>query len=395
MKGLFSRWAASLAHQFSSWRNERWLRQADVDMENLSSLPKRQQLTGLMKLGMEANRRGEHQLQKDVVQVIGELGTDESVPIIEDWLATKSLQMSWPDLVKGISQGAVEAEPLWKDRVFGALEKGLDDNSNSYRFSAWPYVSWPLAMVAIDPERSIRAFVKRKMLIPGAPGFAAAVTAINSSSEAILPAEIAATWLPVSMPSLSDRSATEQYLLQLRAHAEHDLPEAKRRLWEMVECRCCCAEEAAALLLRAERLPDPVWALDSRVQKVGLDKVRPAERIVWIVANWFTFPIKTSGFDRFAVSCEANHLPEIIEALAVIGATQTSLCLREWSLLFGNEWPVDEYKREKMIDEQSLRPAETWASILDRSHCVENVALLNLRYQLRHADQFELTVSKS
>lgn len=395
LKGIFSRWSLRLAHFFSSGRKERWRRKADIEMANLRSMPKHQRFPGLMKLGLAAIRQDDHQLQKDVIRAIGELGTDDSVPFIEDWLANKSLDVTWQDLLKGISLGIEEAEPQWKDRVFRALENGLDDLSNTYFFAAWPFVSWPAAMVAIDPVRSIRAFVERGVLIPGVPGFAAVVTAINASSEATVPAEVAAIWLPTSRPSLNDRIAVEQYLLQLEAHAEHDLPETKRRLWELVDGGSNFSQQSAALLLRTERLPDPVWTLDTRVQRVGLDKVRPAERIVWIVANRFTFPINTSGFDRFAVSYEANHLPETIDALTEIGATQTARCLREWSLLFGNEWPVDEYKRGEMVNEQSIKSAEAWTSVLERSNCTENVELLNLRYQLRHADQFELNVSDS
>lgn len=395
LKGSLPGWFLRPFHFFLSTREERLRHKADLELASLAVMPKKQRFVGLMQLGVLAMRQNDHRLQKAVLRAIGELGTDESVQVIEDWLANQSLAMTWSDLVEGISEGANEAEPIWKDRVFKALEKDLDNSSNTHVFAAWPFVSWPAAMIAIDPDRAVQVFVERKMLIPGAQGFVAALTAINGSSSAKVPAEVAASWLPGCLPNLKDRIAVEQYLLQLKAHAEFDLPETKRRLWEVVEGGGYFAQEAATLLLRIERLPDPVWALDSRVQRVGFDNVRPAEQNVWIVANWFTFPIHTSGFDRFSVSYEANHLMRTMDALSVIGAKQTSDCLREWALLFGSEWPQDQYKRGEMVDEQSLKPAETWESIVERFHCTENVDLLNLKYQLSCADQFERTNSKS
>ncbi len=341
-----------------------------------------------MQMGATAMKKGDTDAQKEIIKSIGELGTGASVPFIADWLSNRSLSMSWPDLLKGIVEGAKHAEPEWKNGVFRILEQGLADPSTPNLFRGWPFVSWPTAMMAVDPERALRAFADQKLLVLGSPGFSATVTAINESSS-VVPADIAAHWLPAAMPDLSDHVIGEQYLLMLRAHAEHDLPEAKRRLWELMNSGAHYAAGAAQLLLKAEALPDPVWTLDSRVQEIGLDKVRPAERTVWTVANWFTFPIATSGFDRFVVGYEADHLHETIVALKEIGAPVTARCLQEWATIFGPEWPTCQYEREEMINERLLKPGEHWNVICAHTQGLENVTLLNLLYELRNADQFE------
>jgi hypothetical protein len=359
------------------------------ERRRLEALPeKERRLVELMKRGAIAMRRGDTEAQGEVLKAIGELGTGASMPFIADWLANSSLSMTWSDLLEGIVEGAKDAEPEWKDGVFRALEKGLNDPSTPNRFSTWPLVSWPAVMVEVDPERAVKAFAERKLLVLGAPGFSAVVTAINESESAVVPADVAAHWLPATMPDLNQHGMGEQYLLMLRAHAEHDLPEARRRLWELVNGGTLAAE-AAKLLLRAEGLPDPVWKLGSRVDEIGLDKVRPAERIVWLVGNCFTFAAGTCGFDRYAVSSEAEHLPEVIEALREIGAPVTARCLEEWAGLFGEEWPVDYYERETLIEERGLKPEEHWRAVCARVGELENVIALNLKYELSHADEFE------
>ena len=318
-----------------------WWWRAQNERRKLEVLPEKdRRLVELMQRGEAAMKRGDPEAQGEVLKGIGELGTGASVPFIADLLANWSLRLMWTDLLEGIVEGAKDAEPEWRDGVFRALEKGLDDPSTPNRFCSWPLVSWPAVMVAVDPERAVKAFAERKLLVLGAPGFSAAVSAINESESAVVPADVAAHWLPAGMPDLSKDGMGEQYLLMLRAHAEHDLPEAQRRLWEMVNGGTLAAE-AAKLLLRVEGLPDPVWKLGSRVDEIGLDKVRPAERIVWLVGNCFTFAAGTCGFDRYAVSSEADHLPEVIEALREIGAPVTARCLQEWAGLFGEEWPKD------------------------------------------------------
>lgn len=67
----------------------------------------------------------------------------------------------------------------------------------------------------------------------------------------------------------------------------------------------------------------------------------------------------------------------------------TASCLQEWAGLFGPEWPADPYEREEMIDERKLKPEEHWNMICSGAENSENVILLNLRYELSHADQFE------
>ncbi len=381
------RWISIITRFFSN--SKKWRQRFDSEMLRLGQLPTSQRFADLAKLGQEAMRLGDVRAADEVLEMIGALGTDDSARFIADWLDNRTLEMTWPSLLKGILRGAEEAQAHWKGVVFRALEGCLDISGNTHLFSAWPFVSWPSAMVAISPHGAVDAFAKRGLLSPGALGFATALTAINESPHAVVPAEIAATWLPPRMPDSGDASAMEEYLLQLKAHAHHDLAETKRRLWEMVESGGCCVQEAASSLLRIERLPDPVWKLDTRIQEIGLDHVRPAERVVWIVANWFTFPIRTSGFDRFVVGYEADHLPETIEALTQIGATATARCLREWSQMFGNEWPRDRYQRENMIENQHLEPGKAWAAATKSACRTENVILLNLYYQFEHADQFE------
>lgn len=366
-----------------------WWLLARKHRHRLEALPKQdRRLVELMQMGETAMKNGDAVAQKEIIKSIGELGTGASVPFIADWLSTTSLSISWPDLLKGIVEVAKHAEPQWKDGVFRILEKGLADPSTPNLFCSWPFVSRPAAMMAVDPDRALKAFADRKLLELGSPGFSATVTAINESPF-VVPADIAAHWLPAAIPDLSDHVILEQYLLMLRAHAEHDLSEAKRRLWELINSGEHYAAGAAQLLLKAEALPDPVWTLDSRVQEIGLDKVRPAERIVWTVANWFTFPIATSGFDRFVVGYEADHLHETIVALKEIGAPVTARCLQEWATIFGPEWPKFQYDREEMINERQLKPGEHWNTICARTQNLENVTLLNLLYELRHADQFE------
>jgi hypothetical protein len=360
------------------------------ERRRLEALPEKdRRLVELMQRGATAMKRGDTEAQGEVLKAIGELGTGASVAFIADWLSNKSVSLTWPDLLKGIVEGAENAEPQWKDGVFRALEQGLTDPSTPNLFHSWPFVSWPAAMMAVDAERAVKAFAERKLLVLGEPGFSAAVSAINDSASVVVPADIAAHWLPATMPDLKQQGVGDEYLLMLRAHAEHDLPEAKRRMWEVVNEGGKLGEEAALLLLKVEGLPDPVWKLDSRVQEVGLDKVRPAERTVWIVANWFTFPINTSGFDRFVVGYEANHVHDVVEELKEIGAPLTARCLQEWAGLFGPKWPADQYDREEMIDERGLKPGEHWNAICARAGELENVIALNLKYELSHADQFE------
>lgn len=356
----------------------------------MEALPEKDRsLVELMRRGATAMKQGDAEAQGEVLRAIGELGTGASVAFIADWLSTRSVSLTWPDLLKGIVEGAENAEPQWKDGVFRALEQGLADPSTPNLFHGWPFVSWPAAMMAVDGERAVKAFAERELLVLGAPGFSAAVAAINDSASVVVPADIAAHWLPATTPDLKQQGVGDEYLLMLRAHAEHDLPEAQRRLWEVVNEGGKLGEEAALLLLKVEGLPDPVWRLDSRVQEIGLDKVRPAERTVWTVANWFTFPINTSGFDRFVVGYEADHLEEVIAELKEIGAPVTACCLQEWAGLFGPEWPAAPYEREEMIDERKLKPEEHWNMICSGAENLENVILLNLLYELSHADQFE------
>lgn len=366
-----------------------WWWRVRNERRRLEALPEKdRRLVELMQRGGTAMKRGDTAAQGEVLKGIGALGTGASVPFIADLLANTSLSETWPDLLKGIVEGAKDAEPEWKEGVFRVLEKGLDDPSTPNRFCRWPLVSWPAVMVAVNPERAVKVFAERKLLVLGAPGFSAAVSAINESASAVVPADIAAHWLPATMPDLTQQGVGEQYLLMVRAHAEHDLPEAQRRLWEMVNGGTLAAD-AAQLLLRAEGLPDPVWKLDSRVQEIGLDKVRPAERIVWLVGNCFTFAAGTCGFDRYAVSSEADHLPEVIEALREIGAPVTARCLEEWAGLFGGEWPVESYERETLMDERGLKPEEHWRAVCAGAGDLENVVALNLKYELNHADEFE------
>ena len=117
--------------------------------------------------------------------------------------------------------------------------------------------------------------------------------------------------------------------------------------------------------------------------------MRPAERTVWLVGNCFVFLTDSSGFERYAASSEADHLPEIVEALKEIGAPVTARCLQEWAGLFGEEWPADYDDREMMMDERKLGPQEHWDKVCADAGELENVVLLNLRYELKHADQFE------
>lgn len=268
-----------------------WWWRAWNERRRLEALPEKDRnLVELMRRGATAMKNGDAEAQSEVLRAIGELGTGASVAFIADWLSNKSVSLTWPDLLKGIVEGAENAEPQWKDGVFRALEQGLEDPSTPNLFHGWPFVSWPAAMMAVDAERAVKAFAERELLVLGAPGFSAAVAAINDSASVVVPADIAAHWLPATMPDLKQQGVGDEYLLMLRAHAEHDLPEAQRRLWEVVNEGGKLGEEAALLLLKVEGLPDPVWRLDSRVQEIGLDKVRPAERTVWTVANWFTPP---------------------------------------------------------------------------------------------------------
>jgi hypothetical protein len=367
----------------------------DEALETLTTLPKHERLVALLHLGQRALRQKDFNLQCNVLQAIGELGTDESVSFIEDWLGSSSQEQTWAALVKGVATGSSGAEPLWKDRVFCALEAGLDDDSNTWRYRSWPWVSWPAAMIEIDPNRAVAVFRDRQMFRIEAPGFAAVIEAINQSSIALIPPEVTKTWLPAVMPSIGDLQTMENYLRQLQAHAEYDLTESKRRLWEMVEISSAYSMEAAAMLARIEGLPDPVWKLDSRIQNVGIENVRPAEKTVWIVANWFEFPLRTGGFDQYAQSYEANHVPQVIEALIEIGAAKTAAHLREWSRMFGSEWPTNQYVREELIAERGLQPANLWKSLNSEPTDDENVVLLNLRYQIAHYTDFERLETKA
>ena len=230
----------------------------------LEALPKQdRRLVELMQMGEAAMKNWDANAQKEIIKSIGELGTGASVPFIADWLSTKSLSNSWSDLLEGIVEGAKHAEPEWKDGVFRVLEHGLADPLTPNLFRGWPFVSWPSAMMAVDPERALKIFADRKLLMLGTPGFSATVTAINESLSDV-PADIAARWLPDEMPDLSEHAIGEQYLLMLQAHAEHDLPEAKRRLWELVNSGGHFEAEAARLLLKTEGLPDPAWTLEDR-----------------------------------------------------------------------------------------------------------------------------------
>ncbi|WP_395738354.1 hypothetical protein [Prosthecobacter sp.] len=352
--------------------------------------PEDGELVKLLTRAAAAMKKGDSEAQSEVLKAVGALGTGASVPFIADWLSTRSLSVLWPDLLEGILEGAEHADEKWREGVFRVLEKGLANPATPDRFRGWPGVSWPAVMMAVDEKRALQVFAKQGLLVLGAEGFAAAVDAINVSPTAVVPAEIAAQWLPRGLPDLSKKGMGEQYLLMLRAHAEHDLPETQRRLWELVE-RGEMALDAAKLLLKAEGLPDPVWKLSSRVDEVGLDKVRPAERTVWLVGNCFVFLTAGSEFETYAASSEADHLPEIVEALKEIGAPATARCLQEWARLFGEEWPRDDDERETIIEKRRLKPQAHWDKVCAGAEPLENVVALNLRYELSHADQFERT----
>lgn len=350
--------------------------------------PEDGELVKLLMRAAAAMKKGDTEEPSEVFKAVGALGTGASVPFIADWLSTRRLSAFWPNVLEGIVQGAEHADAKWREGVFRVLEKGLANPATPDRFRGWPGVSWPAVLIAVDEKRAPQVFAKQGLLVLGAEGFAAAVDAINDSTSAVVPAEVAAHWLPRTMADLNKNGMGKQYLLMLRAHAKHDLPEAQRRLWELVE-KGEMALEAAQVLLKAEGLPDPVWKLGSRVDEMGLDQVRPAERTVWLVGNCFVFLTAGSGFERYAASSEADHLPEIVEALREIGAPVTARCLAEWARLFGEEWPAKYYKREDMIDQRRLKPQEHWDKVCAGAGELENVVLLNLRYELKHADEFE------
>jgi hypothetical protein len=358
-------------------------------LEKVLTLPKSTQFHELLLLAREATRRHDFAFQHKVLKAIGELGNDDSVEFIVDWLGHSSQQASWPALVQGISEAADNPSSMWRERVFDALKEGLSDDTNSCRFAAWPGVSWPAAMMNVDYRRSIGEFQASNLFDFNAPGFEAVLEAINQSPDAVIPPEVAHSWLPASMPSCENMKAMDNYLLQLRTHVEYDTPEAKRRLWEVVERCPSHAQQAAGLIARLEGLPEPVWQLDSRVQKVGLEQVNTAERIVWIVANWFTFALRCGSIQRYASNYEADHLPKVIHALAEIGASRTSYCLRQLALLLGPEWPASQYERENIIAAQQLDLDEEWESLIRQHECHENVVSLNLTYQMAHRTEFE------
>ena len=365
-----------------------WWWRAQIERRRLEALPEKdRRLVELMQRCAIAMKKGDTKTQSEVLKSVGELGTAASVPFIADLLSNKRLSGSWADLLEGIVAGGKYAESGWRDGVFRIFEKQLNELSPTNRLSSWPLFSVLTMMMKLDPERALQVFVDQKLLMLGVPGFSNALVAINDSAFEV-PVEVVAHWLPATIPDLSTDEMAVQYLLMLRAHGEHDLPEAQRRLWEMVNGGTL-ASDAAQLLLKAEGLPDPAWKLDSRVKEIGLDHVRPAERVVWLVGNCFTFPTETSGFDGYAVSREADHLPEVIEALREIGAPVTARCLQEWAGLFGAEWPVDYYERETLIEERGLKPEEHWRAVCARVGELENVIALNLKYELSHADEFE------
>ncbi len=374
-------------HEWHRWRhNLRWDK-IERYLALAKSLPPENRLQPLTKLAFKHFReplgKGD-----SIVEEIGALGTEESLPLITN-LLRDAPDISAKPLLRGLQSACQNAivSTKWRNTLFEALAVHVDEPEWPGRNSYFDH--YYEVLLALDGARAMELFCNPARMKPDQPDLMGLLRAINST-ENVIPRPLIQSLLTSGVGEAFPDGTTSPALEVLEAWAAHDPAEAKAELWKIIHAGGDKAVEAAETLLGLEDLPHPRFAIDARVSRLGYDQVGGAEQTVWLVDHCYIYPLSCNPLIVFFEEEYADRFHAVIAALLEIGASNHSVWLTQAGKLFGEGGPgKSPEEREKQIEVMHPSASEVFEVFEgNATDLPENVRLLNLIYVLEHADEF-------
>jgi hypothetical protein len=374
-------------HEWHHWRhNLRWDK-IDRHLGVAKSLPSENRLQPLTKLAFKHFReplgKGD-----SIVEEIGALGTEESLPLITN-LLRDAPDISAKPLLRGLQSACQNANvsTKWRNTLFEALAAHVDEPE-------WPgrngyFNHYFEVLLALDGARAMELFCTPARMNPDQPDLKGLLRAINST-ESVIPRPLIQSLLTSGVGEALPDGTTSPALEVLEAWAAHDPAESKAELWKIIHAGGDKAVEAAESLLGLEDLPHPRFAIDARVARLSLGGVGAKERTVWLVDRCYIYPLSCSPLITFFEEDYADCFEAIIAALQTIGALKHAGWLAEAGALFGKDGPGRSPQERALQMAAMLHSAsERFQAFEDEKPTIhEDVKLLNLIYVLDHASEF-------
>lgn len=370
-------------HEWHRWRrNLRW-EKINRLLAEARDLPAAERLRPLARLALKYS--GEPLWKGDeVVEEIGALGTEESLPFILN-LLRDTAPISAKPLMRGIQTACRRGttSPRWKQGLFDEPASRLNEAEWMERNGFYE------TLLALDGPKAMERLCHPEVMSIRKPNFMGLIHAINLS-ENIIPQKLVGRLLIQNDELAESEWNSRRTLALIEAWAHHDKDDARKRLWVLIRAGGREALEAAECLLGVEELPHPRYAIDARVSRMGLAAVSPAEQVVWVVDSCYLYPLSFNPFYVFFEEDYADRFDEIVSALRAIGAIGRAEWLEGAGALLGPEGPgKTAAERSSQMDKMQPSAGEVFEAYAAAwSGVLENVDLLNLIYILEHAAEF-------
>lgn len=291
-------------HEWHRWRhNLRW-EKIDRQLAAAKGLPPGNRLVPLAKL---AYKHSEEPLGKgdSIIEEIGALGTDESLPLITDLLRVTP-EISAKPLLRGLQSACLNANvsPKWRNTLLEALAAYVDEPEWPGRNSYFDH--YYEVLLALDGARAMELLCTPARMNPDRPDLKGLLRAINITKN-VIPRPLIRSVMTSGVGEALPDGTTSPALEVMEAWAAHDPAESKAELWKVIHAGGDKAVEAAETLLGLEDLPHPRFAVDDRVESLGFDVVSEREKTVWLVDNCYIYPLSCNPLIVFFQEKYADH----------------------------------------------------------------------------------------
>ncbi|TVQ51575.1 MAG: DUF4375 domain-containing protein [Phycisphaerales bacterium] len=177
------------------------------------------------------------------------------------------------------------------------------------------------AMIALDRKRAAQEFASRRWINRENPDVVGLLRSCNEA-EIQLPAELVRDLFDDSLPRVTGDSCYPHCSIaaeSLRSLTSSLGEAARPLLMSMLNHDHEKLQVASAAgLAMLVGLKDPAYLMFQKVSQRGLDTLNPPQRVVHF-ASTFEFQVGNGGLAQFFANSSGDHVPEIMEALRILG----------------------------------------------------------------------------